>query len=50
MDRPQSGPDKARDHSAEAANEALRKLFVQFGDLGYEVFKTLTTDNGSEME
>lgn len=40
---------KARDHSAEAANEALRALFSQFGDLWHEVFKTITTDNGSEF-
>lgn len=40
---------KVRDHSAEAANEALRALFSQFGDLWHEVFKTITTDNGSEF-
>ena len=40
---------KARDHSAEAANEALRDLFAEFGDKWHEVFKTITTDNGSEF-
>ena len=40
---------KARDHSAEAANEALRTMFAHFGDLWHEVFKTITTDNGSEF-
>ena len=40
---------KAKDHSAEAANEALKALFAEFGDLWHEVFKSITTDNGSEF-
>lgn len=40
---------KVRDHSAEAVMEALRELFAGFGDLWKEVFKTITTDNGSEF-
>lgn len=40
---------KVRNHSAEAVNEALRKLFDRFGSRWKEVFKTITTDNGSEF-
>ncbi len=40
---------KASDHSAQAANEALRELFARFGDLWHEVFETITTDNDSEF-
>lgn len=40
---------KARDHSAEAVNESLQELFARFGDLWHQVFKTITTDNGSEF-
>lgn len=29
--------------------DALRELFAGFGDLWKEVFKTITTDNGSEF-
>lgn len=40
---------KARDHTAEAVNDTLKGLFPQFGDRWHEVFKTITTDNGSEF-
>lgn len=40
---------KVRNHSAEAADEALNKLFETFGDKYREVFKTITSDNGSEF-
>lgn len=40
---------KVRDHSAEAINETLTALFAEFGDLWHDVFKTVTTDNGSEF-
>ena len=40
---------KEKDHGVEAANEALKALFAEFGDLWHEIFKTITTDNGSEF-
>ena len=40
---------KVENHSAEAANHALENLFPQFGDRWQKVFKTITTDNGSEF-
>ena len=40
---------KVKDHSAEAVDEALDKLFETFGDKYREVFKTITSDNGSEF-
>lgn len=40
---------KVRDHSAEALDEAVSKLFADFGDKYREVFKTITADNGSEF-
>ena len=38
---------KVKDHSAKAVDEALDKLFETFGDKYFEVFKTITSDNGS---
>ncbi len=38
-----------KDHSAEAVNEALDQLLEIFGDKYREVFKTITSDNGSEF-
>ena len=40
---------KVKDHSAKAVDEALDKLFETFGDKYFEVFKTITSDNGSEF-
>ena len=40
---------KVRNHSAEAVDEALDKLIKTFGDKYREVFKTITSDNGSEF-
>lgn len=40
---------KVKDHSAEAVDEALAKLFDEYGDKYREVFKTITADNGSEF-
>ena len=40
---------KVKDHSAEAVNEALDQLLEIFGDKYREVFKTITSDNGSEF-
>ena len=40
---------KVRDHSAEAVDEALKKLFSEYGDKYKEVFKSITGDNGSEF-
>jgi IS30 family transposase len=40
---------KVEDHSAEAVDKALRKLFLEFGDKYDKVFKTITADNGSEF-
>lgn len=40
---------KVRDHTAEAVDEELEKLFASFGDRYREVFKTITADNGSEF-
>ena len=40
---------KVKDHSAEAVDEALDQLFETFGDKYREVFKTITSDNGSEF-
>lgn len=38
---------KIKDHSAESINEALNNLIPQFGDKYNEVFKSITSDNGS---
>jgi IS30 family transposase len=40
---------KVKDHSAEAVDEAIGKLFWEFGDRYDKVFKTITADNGSEF-
>jgi IS30 family transposase len=40
---------KVEDHSAEAVDKAVRKLFLEFGDKYDKVFKTITADNGSEF-
>ena len=40
---------KVKNHSAEAVDEALEQLFETFGDKCREVFKTITSDNGSEF-
>ena len=40
---------KAKNHSAEAMDEALDELFQTFGSKYLEVFKTITADNGSEF-
>ena len=40
---------KVKNHSAEAVDEALNELFETFGDKYREVFKTITSDNGSEF-
>ena len=40
---------KVRDHSAEAIDEALKRLFSEYGDKYREVFKSITGDNGSEF-
>ena len=40
---------KVKDHSAEAVDEAFNALLEGFGDKYLEVFKTITTDNGSEF-
>ena len=40
---------KVKDHSAESVDEALDKLLFTFGDKYHEVFKTITSDNGSEF-
>ena len=40
---------KVRNHSAEAVDEALDELFEAFGEKYREVFKTITSDNGSEF-
>ena len=40
---------KVRDHSAEAVDEALKRLFSEYGDKYKEVFKSITGDNGSEF-
>ena len=40
---------KVKDHSAEAVDEALARLLETFGDKYREVFKTITSDNGSEF-
>ena len=40
---------KIKDHSAESINEALNNLIPQFGDKYNEVFKSITSDNGSEF-
>lgn len=40
---------KARDHSAEAMNEALAETFKEFGERYSDVFKSITGDNGSEF-
>ena len=40
---------KVKDHSAEAIDEALQRLFANFGDKYRAVFKSITGDNGSEF-
>lgn len=40
---------KVKNHSAEAVDEALDELLETFGDKYREVFKTITSDNGSEF-
>lgn len=40
---------KVKNHTAEAVDEALNKLFGSLGDKCREVFKTITADNGSEF-
>ena len=40
---------KARNHSAEAMDEAIHEMLNRFGDRYNEIFKTITTDNGSEF-
>ena len=40
---------KVKNHSAKAVDEALDELFATFGDKYLEVFKTITSDNGSEF-
>lgn len=40
---------KVKNHSAEAVDEALDALLETFGDKYREVFKTITSDNGSEF-
>ena len=40
---------KVKDHSAEAIDEALQRLFADFGDKYRAVFKSITGDNGSEF-
>ena len=40
---------KVKDHSAEAVDGAFDRLLEEFGDKYREVFKTITTDNGSEF-
>lgn len=40
---------KARNHTAEAINEALQKVMSYFAERKDQVFKTITGDNGSEF-
>lgn len=40
---------KARNHTAEAINEALQKVMSYFEEQRDQVFKTITGDNGSEF-
>ena len=40
---------KARNHTAEAINEALQKVMSYFAEQRDQVFKTITGDNGSEL-
>lgn len=40
---------KAEDHTAEAINTALEQVFSDFREHTFEVFKTITADNGSEF-
>ena len=40
---------KARNHTAEAINEALQKVMSYFAEQKDQVFKTITGDNGSEF-
>lgn len=40
---------KARNHTAEAINEALQKIMAYFAEQRDQVFKTITGDNGSEF-
>lgn len=40
---------KARNHTAEAINEALQKVMSYFTEQRDQVFKTITGDNGSEF-
>ncbi len=40
---------KARNHTTEAINEAVQKVLAYFPEQYSSVFKTITTDNGSEF-
>lgn len=40
---------KARNHTAEAIQEALESVLAHFGERVGQVFKTITADNGSEF-
>lgn len=40
---------KARNHTPEAINEAVQKVLAYFSEQYSSVFKTITTDNGSEF-
>ena len=40
---------KANDHTAEAINAALEQVFANFREHTFEIFKTITADNGSEF-
>ncbi len=40
---------KAEDYTAEAINAALEYVFSDFREHTFEVFKTITADNGSEF-
>ncbi len=40
---------KVRNHTAEAINEAVQKVLAYFSEQYSSVFKTITTDNGSEF-
>ena len=40
---------KAKNHTAEAIQEALEQVMAYFGSKKNEVFKTITGDNGSEF-
>ena len=40
---------KIKNHTSEAVDDSLAELIAQFGDKYNEVFKSLTSDNGSEF-